>query len=27
MPTFFEAFDVKEGDPMRRQADKLAKIW
>jgi putative endopeptidase len=27
MPEFFEAFDVKEGDPMRQSADKIAKIW
>ncbi len=27
MPEFFEAFDVKEGDPMRQPADKIAKIW
>lgn len=27
MPEFFEAFDVKEGDPMRRPADKICKIW
>ena len=27
MPEFFEAFDVKEGDPMRMPADKIAKIW
>ena len=24
---FFEAFNVKEGDPMRRPADKINKIW
>jgi putative endopeptidase len=27
MPEFFEAFDVKEGDKMRRPADKICKIW
>lgn len=27
MPEFFQAFDVKEGDPMRRNADKIALIW
>lgn len=27
MPEFFEAFDVKEGDPMRQPADKMASIW
>lgn len=27
MPEFFEAFDVKEGDAMRRAEDKLVKIW
>lgn len=26
-PEFFEAFDVKEGDPMRNPAHKVAKIW
>lgn len=26
-PEFFEAFDVKEGDPMRNPANKVAKIW
>jgi putative endopeptidase len=24
---FFEAFNVKEGDPMRRAEDKIVKIW
>jgi len=27
MPEFFKAFDVKEGDAMRRSEDKLVKIW
>lgn len=27
LPPFFEAFDVKPGDPMRRPDDKLVKIW
>lgn len=27
MPEFFEAFDVKEGDKMRRPVDKICKIW
>ncbi len=27
MPEFFEAFDVKEGDPMRQSDDKIARIW
>jgi putative endopeptidase len=27
MPEFFDAFDVKEGDPMRQPADKIARIW
>ncbi|MBQ7568850.1 M13 family metallopeptidase [bacterium] len=27
MEPFFKAFDVKEGDPMRRPADKINKIW
>lgn len=27
MPEFFSAFDVKEGDPMRRNADKISLIW
>lgn len=27
MPEFFEAFDVKEGDPMRQPADRITKIW
>jgi len=26
-PEFFEAFDVKEGDPMRNPKGKVAKIW
>ncbi len=26
-PEFFEAFDVKEGDPMRNPKNKVAKIW
>lgn len=26
-PEFFEAFDVKEGEPMRKSKDKIAKIW
>lgn len=26
-PEFFEAFDVQEGDPMRNEATKVAKIW
>jgi putative endopeptidase len=27
MPEFFAAFNVKEGDPMRRSAEKIALIW
>lgn len=27
MPEFFEAFDVKPGDPMRNPDDKIVKIW
>ncbi|MEG8947702.1 M13 family metallopeptidase [Rosettibacter firmus] len=27
MPEFFEAFDVKPGDPMRNPEDKIVKIW
>lgn len=27
MPEFFEAFDVNEGDPMRRPKDKISLIW
>lgn len=27
MPEFFEAFDVKEGDPMRQPDENVAKIW
>ena len=27
MPEFFEAFEVKEGDPMRQDESKIAKIW
>ena len=27
MPEFFEAFDVKEGDKMRQNANKIARIW
>lgn len=27
LPTFFEAFDVKPGDPMRNSDDKIVKIW
>jgi putative endopeptidase len=27
MPEFWEAFNVKPGDPMRRPDDKLVKIW
>jgi putative endopeptidase len=27
MPSFFEAFNVKEGDAMRRSDNKLVKIW
>lgn len=27
LPTFFEAFDVKPGDPMRNPDDKIVKIW
>lgn len=27
MPEFWEAFDVKEGDPMRLSVEKRAKIW
>ena len=27
MPEFFEAFDIKEGDPMRQPKDKIARIW
>jgi putative endopeptidase len=26
-PEFFEAFDVKEGDPMRNSEKKIARIW
>ncbi len=26
-PEFFEAFDVKEGDPMRNSSEKISKIW
>lgn len=26
-PEFFEAFDVKEGDPMRNSTEKISKIW
>lgn len=26
-PEFFEAFDVKESDPMRNSEDKISKIW
>lgn len=26
-PEFFEAFDVKEGDPMRNSEDVISKIW
>lgn len=26
-PEFFEAFDVKEGQPMRNKKDKVARIW
>jgi len=26
-PEFFEAFDVKEGDPMRNSKEKISKIW
>ncbi len=26
-PAFWQAFDVKPGDPMRRSGDKLVKIW
>ena len=26
-PEFFEAFDVKESDPMRNSSDKISKIW
>lgn len=26
-PEFFEAFDVKESDPMRNSNDKISKIW
>jgi putative endopeptidase len=27
MESFFQAFDVKEGDPMRRPANMIARIW
>jgi putative endopeptidase len=27
MPEFFNAFDVKQGDPMRNTDDKIVKIW
>lgn len=27
LPQFFEAFNVKEGDKMRKPADKIVKIW
>lgn len=27
MPEFFDAFDVKQGDPMRQPEDKIARIW
>ena len=27
MPEFFEAFNIKEGDPMRQPKDKIARIW
>ncbi|MFZ5554359.1 MAG: M13 family metallopeptidase [Bacteroidota bacterium] len=27
MPEFFEAFKVREGDPMRRPVEKMANIW
>ncbi|MGD8780512.1 MAG: M13 family metallopeptidase [Ignavibacteria bacterium] len=27
LPPFFEAFDIPEGAPMRRDADKIVKIW
>jgi putative endopeptidase len=27
MPEFFEAFQIKEGDPMRQPAEKIARIW
>ncbi|MCL4549061.1 MAG: M13 family metallopeptidase [Bacteroidetes bacterium] len=27
LPEFFQAFDVKPGDPMRNSDDKLVKIW
>ncbi len=27
MPEFFEAFDVKEGSPMRQSPDKISVIW
>jgi putative endopeptidase len=26
-PEFFDAFNVKEGDKMRNEADKVSKIW
>jgi putative endopeptidase len=26
-PEFFEAFGIKEGDPMRNSAEKISKIW
>ena len=26
-PEFFEAFGIKEGDPMRNPSSKVAKIW
>jgi len=27
LPQFYAAFDVKEGDPMRRSSDEIVKIW
>jgi putative endopeptidase len=27
MPEFFEAFDIKAGDPMRQSEEKIARIW
>jgi predicted metalloendopeptidase len=27
LPEFFEAFDIKPGDPMRNPDDKIVKIW
>ncbi len=27
LPEFFQAFDVKPGDPMRKPEDKIVKIW